>query len=161
MKYSRRKIKRIIGVSAIIISILLINIPSVGYADEKAAELQTGSEVNAAIKALTGTENDDAETSITAFKWNEEAVNGTEIQTSDSEIPVYIKLSSDGTTVYVYSEASTIYANEDASGMFKYLTELSNVEEFTKKLDVSKTVDVSDMFEYCSGLRELNLMNLN
>ena len=81
------------------------------------------------------------------------------ISATGSEYPVYAWFNDDEKALYYYSEATTIYFNEDSSYMFYYLTKLKSLDLWN--FDTSIVTDMSYMFSNCSKLTELNISNFN
>ena len=77
----------------------------------------------------------------------------TKISSDDSECPVYAWFSE--WILYYFSEAWTIFMNEDSSDMFYYLYSLTNFD--LSDFDTSNVTDMSSMFYWCRNLVSVNL----
>ena len=137
---------------------------------ERTATLQTGANVNSALKTISS--------DATRFK----RYNGTNvpnfdtfegeaiISTEDSNFPVYAWVDDD--TIYWWSEAESPKMNTNSSGLFIGRTSLPNNQYETNSLnnltsidltgiDVSTAVNMSNLFAYDKNLTTLNLGNFN
>lgn len=155
---------RIFGISAILLAILIWNVPGFARA-AGTATLKTGKEVNEAIKQLiySSATYTFPESNINEIEWNSNAATGgMEISTSGSETPVYIKLSDDEKTVYIYSDADKIFTDPDASYMFYFLSEVKNISsEFLNRLDTSNTSNFEYMFANDSSLTSVDVSSFD
>jgi len=84
-------------------------------------------------------------------------VKKAEIQSEDSNYPIYARYKN--WTIYIYSEADTIYMNSDSSYMFYYMYSLKNFD--ADGFDTSKVESMSYMFGYCYAINNLNLNSWN
>ena len=124
------------------------------------AQLDTGSNINLIFKQLAGqttTNNEDLNYDVNAIKAASSmpsGVNAIVISSSDSEIPIYAWFDSNDGTIYVYSEAGTIKANENMDNLlngFMRLTDASGIS----KWDTSETKSLNSAFAR-TGLRDLD-----
>lgn len=75
--------------------------------------------------------------------------DATIVSTADSIYPIYVWYNSPDKTIYWWSEADDVYANEDASVMFAYINyPVANVVSLidTRGINFSKTTNMSSMF---------------
>ncbi len=79
------------------------------------------------------------------------------LSTQDSEDSIYAWY--DRWTLYYYTDAETIYLNEDSSQMFYYFEDLQTID--TDGWDTSKVTNMSDMFYSCSSLTSLDVSNFD
>ena len=121
--------------------------------------LDTGSNINVKLKALAGASNPDINTTnnnITSFQrastlpsdltsCDANTPASRVISTSSSTSPVCISFDSNTGTMYYYTEASTIYANNDSKHMFKNLSVLSSAPGLAG-WDTSRVANMSSMF---------------
>ncbi len=136
--------------------------------DRKEAVFLPGKEVNIKMKELAG---DDLSTvnneysfkdeNITAIKYFEnEPSEGNKqekniVSTTDSEYPIYMWYE-DG-TIYWWSEDETPSLNEDASFMFMYLSNLTDLSGL-ELLDASQMSNADNLFFYCKSLYDLTYL---
>ncbi len=122
---------------------------------KKTATLANGRRFNESIKTMAagtyrGTYRSDSLINAIRRCTDADAMSGKAVKElqEDGE-PVYGWFE-DG-TIYVYTEADTVYLNEDCSGMFRYcetLGDFSGISGF----DASRMRDGSEMFLGCCGL---------
>lgn len=118
--------------------------------------LQSGSEFNSAIKTLnTNT------TSIVFTKTkipDDKISSATVVSTSDSNAKSYAY--TDGDIIYISPEYDDIpiYTNEDCSEMFYGINKLQDIKGLDI-LDISNTINFSEMFASCYDLTSLDLSN--
>ena len=153
---------------------------------EPYAKFTTGSNVNVAIKKLTGQTSatkTTANTTITSIQYIEVGDGEGQISTSDynakianavmyngtinastaavnvsaNEIPIYMWY--ENGIIYWHSDANTIYLNEDSSNMFMSLQGLTDID--LNKFNTRKTTNMSYMFQYCTSLTSLDLSGFN
>ena len=75
------------------------------------------------------------------------------VSSEDSILPIYAWYN-DG-TIYYYTEANTIYLNENSSDMFDRLLEVTTID--MRWRNTKKVTDMHDMFDWCMKLTELDL----
>ena len=132
-------------------------------AEGTSATLTTGQNFNVAIKTLAGNTSPTYSTSnstITAFERSNEApasgVTTADIsENQDGSVVAWF----DSGTIYWYSDADTVYMNEDSSKMFYYCTKLTSLD--VSSFDTSNVTNMSGMFGGCSGLTSLDVRNFN
>ena len=73
-----------------------------------------------------------------------------------NEIPVYAYWVAGDETMYIYTEATKIYANQNSSNLFSYLQALTSLI-LPNILDTSNVTDMSGMFSNMSALTSLSL----
>lgn len=87
--------------------------------------------------------------------------NATIVSTVDSIYPIYVWYNSPDKTIYWWSEADDVYANEDASVMFGYINyPATNTVSLidTRGINFSKTTNMSSMFNPGNGIyNEINI----
>lgn len=77
------------------------------------------------------------------------------VSTADSIYPIYVWYNSPDKTIYWWSEADEVYANEDASAMFAYINyPVANVVSLidTRGINFSKTTNMSSMFNSSNAI---------
>jgi len=116
----------------------------------------TGQEVNEKMKYLSGQINASYGTTNTAIKYikysNKRLTEYSEeniVSTEDSNYPIYMWY--DNKTIYYYSQANTIYLNEDSSYMFSNLTNLERIE-IVFDFDSSLILNSDYMFKDCTNI---------
>ena len=123
-----------------------------------AAELVSGWTFNAAIP--------DNATAV-VFEYNSSVSSGTLLSTYNSPVPIFGNL--DGTTWWVSTSASMIYANPDCSNMFYgrfnsstslYESSLGEID-FGEGFNTDNVTNMGWMFAFCSSLTSLNISNFN
>jgi surface protein len=60
-------------------------------------------------------------------------------------------------TIYLYSDADTVYMNENSSYIFSKFPTLTDVQ--MNRFDTSKVIDMSYMFYYSQYITDLDLSN--
>lgn len=92
-----------------------------------------------------------------ATKAQSDAYTGdkTVVSTDDSEVETVAWL--DGTDMYWYSDADTVYLPEDSSFLFSNNLAGIDIENF----NTSRVTDMSYMFAYCSSLKSLDVSKWN
>ena len=129
--------------------------------NEKEAIFLPGKEVNAKIKILSG----DNVTLDNAYYFNNENITAIKqsltepieqkkqaeniVSTQDSPYPIYMWYEEG--TIYWWSESPHPKLNKDASYMFTYMKELSDISS-VKEFDLSNTIDISYMFTKTESL---------
>lgn len=81
--------------------------------------------------------------------------DATIVSTADSIYPIYVWYNSPDKTIYWWSEADEVYANEDASAMFAYINyPVANVVSLidTRGINFSKTTNMSSMFNSSNAI---------
>gem|GEM_PF-2757104 len=164
-RYLRRK--RILGVSAIVLALLLIALPRLGYARNSIeTHLLPGKDMRSAIEGLYDAEHNGC---LTSIEWNDKALNsGTVVSVAGEQYPVYIKVSDDYSKIYIYSEADVINANADSGKMFwnvnnqEFFKNLESIDsEFMTRLNTFAVTRMDYMFTGCSSLSELDLSSFD
>lgn len=112
---------------------------------EATSVLKTGPDVNIILKSI----NPDA---VAFTRYNGipdfDAIDNEQvISLSNAVVPTYAWSNND--TIYWWSEAETVYLNENSGSFFKNLSKLTTIEQAT--LDTSKVKNMDHMFQY-SGL---------
>ena len=122
----------------------------------KEAKLDTGQRVNRKLKRLAGNSSAGPFTednNITALIRSDTLPNGftpsTEntISADTSTTPIYAWYDSESTTIYYYSEATNILANENSGDFFYEMRAISNLSTIST-WDTSGVMDMNDMFRY-------------
>lgn len=158
--------KRILGISAIVLALLLIAVPGLGYArNTNETQLLTGPEIRNTIRSLYN----GYEGALTSIEWNEFALDSeTVISQSGETYPVYIRMSDDHSKLFVYSEADIIYANANCQYMFSDSNDpgvFENLEsidsEFMTRLNTSAVTDMYCMFHGCPSLTGIDLSSFD
>ena len=81
--------------------------------------------------------------------------DATIVSTADSIYPIYVWYNSPDKTIYWWSEADEVYANEDASAMFACINyPVANVVSLidTRGINFSKTTNMSSMFNSSNAI---------
>ena len=153
--------KRILGISAIVLALLLIMLPQFGH-----AERNTDQTVLEYYKTLSWLINNHNMEGITAIEWNADASDSDKFLSKDTAIPVYAKLS--GEKLYVYSTADNIYTDESSNQLFGYNQFPNKAEnittidsEITTRLNTSNTTDMRSMFVGLNSLTGLDLSSFD
>ncbi len=128
-------------------------------AEGTSATLTTGKNFNQAIKRLSGQSTatySTSNTTITAFERSATApassVTTADIsKNQDGSVVAWF----DNGTIYWYSEADTVYMNEDSSNMFYKCTGLTSLD--VSGFDTSNVTNMNNMFSSCSGLTTLDV----
>ncbi len=80
--------------------------------------------------------------------------------TTDSEVPAYLWYDAPSKTVFWWSDADTVYANEDSSSMFNSLGDVEKID--MDGINTSRVKNMSGMFHSGKNLyREINLTNFD
>ena len=127
--------------------------------DGNAAQLDTGTNINLALKELSGqiaTETNDGNDVIEAIKSAssmsaQQQANSVIISSPDSEIPIYAWFDSNENAIYIYSEAGTIKGNPDMSHLFEgfgALNDASGVADW----DMHETINLDSALATCGFL---------
>ena len=132
---------------------------------ETAAELLPWQDFNVVIKTLADGEgqlydsgDNTSITQIVRWTWEEPTwVITWLLSTEDSESSVYGWY--DDGTLYYYTDASTIYLNQDSSYMFNRLTSLESID--MEGWSTDNVTNMRAMFRYCLGLVNLDLSGWN
>lgn len=128
------------------------------------ATLKPGSQFNQAIKTLVNGSTSYSYTNNSSIKSivldTGSTVNtGTEVQATGSEKPVYANFDSGTGVLTLSSEATTIYANADASNMFYRFLGLTSTPAVG--LNTSNVTNMSYMFADCTALTSIDLSAYN
>ncbi len=136
--------------------------------DYKEAILDTGKNVNAALKKTVGindsnynpTYNDPGGgiASIVRSLTPPPDIDNS-VLISDSESPNLVYAWFDNGTIYIYSDANRIYMNSDSSYMFYYFPSLKSLD--LTYFDTSNVTDFSCMFYYGYNLDDIDFSNFN
>ena len=80
--------------------------------------------------------------------------------TTDSEMPAYLWYDAHSKTVFWWSDADTVYANEDSSSMFEGLGDVEKID--MDGINTSRVKNMSGMFFSAKNLyKEINLANFD
>lgn len=80
--------------------------------------------------------------------------------TTDSEMPAYLWYDAPSKTVFWWSDADTVYANEDSSSMFEGLGDVEKID--MDGINTSRVKNMSGMFFSAKNLyKEINLANFD
>ena len=80
--------------------------------------------------------------------------------TIDSEVPAYLWYDAPSKTVFWWSDADTVYANEDSSSMFEGLGDVEKID--MDGINTSRVKNMSGMFFSAKNLyKEINLANFD
>lgn len=80
--------------------------------------------------------------------------------TADSEMPAYLWYDAPSKTVFWWSDADTVYANEDSSSMFEGLGDVEKID--MDGINTSRVKNMSGMFFSAKNLyKEINLANFD
>ncbi len=166
-KYNTRK--RILGVSAIVLALLLIMLPQFGYArntDTSVFAESVGSKIRSAF--VSGGENHTDD--LTAIEWNVLADGSERVVSADGQTNlIYIKPSDDYSKLYIYSPADVLYANPQSTFFIcsneinpKACENLASIDsEFISRLDTSNVISMHGMFYGLPQVQELDLSNFD
>ena len=133
------------------------------------ATFKIGMEVNDIMKSLANNTEisggDYQDYSITSIKYSNlvpsNLTDDNIVSTEESDLPIYMWY--DDSIIYWYSEAGTIYLNEDSTYMFSSLYAIESFPDF-KMFNTEKVEYADDMFSYFaynSDTIELDLSGLN
>lgn len=127
------------------------------------AKLTSGTTFNRIIKTLaagTAVDYTAADANITQIKFevNSSATSSTEVQSGDSDAPIYASYS--GGTLTISTSAPKIRLDANAAYLFSYLKNLTTITGL-ENLDTSRVENMSFMFNYCNSLTTLNLSTFN
>ena len=132
------------------------------YPDGRAV-LDTGDNVNYAIKQLTGQDMKryrGNETIQAILRSNSPAPAGvTTKNLSISRVPVIAWWDAQAKTIYWYSKDSKPMLNADSVRIFSYFTQLTRLD--LSHFDTSKVTDMGAMFAYCGKLTSLDVTRFN
>ena len=129
--------------------------------------LESGYAFNEAIKTLVNGEYISADQtdyqikSILFETENDNVPSGTmnedyiQVETADAPLPIYAIWEKSTGTLTLRTSANKIYANEDASYMFKGMHGITSIQ--MDNFDVSKSTSIRGMFENCYNLSEIDL----
>ena len=80
--------------------------------------------------------------------------------TTDSEMPAYLWYDAPSKTIFWWSDADTVYANEDSSSMFEGLGDVEKID--MDGINTSRVKNMSGMFFSAKNLyKEINLANFD
>lgn len=126
------------------------------WANRVDAYLPSGSNFNTALVNFAG--------SITAIKkivfdaeWSYSHYKGTLINPGTSGAPIYAY--NESGTIYLYTMGPKIIADINCSGMFKGMTELTEITGLNSYVSTAMTTNMSSMFEDCKKLTSLKLVS--
>ena len=133
--------------------------------EEVFATLNTGQNVNAALKRLSGQSNPSystQNTTITAIRSasamsQSQQTTAAIISTTDSAVPIYAWFDNADGSIYVYSEADHIRGNKDMSYMFYRASGLTNIDG-AASWDTSSVTNMGYMFNGASGLTNIDAL---
>ena len=103
--------------------------------------------------------------SISAFKKSSTApapsANPLTVSTPDSEVPIYLWM--DGTNLYWWSEADTVYTHEDCSAMFAIVpgSTYSGIAVDMRGINTSRTKNMQEMFAYVKPYSDISSVDLS
>ena len=129
------------------------------------ATLKTGTNVNAALKTLakgSSASYSDADTLIKNLSFVDTLPSTVDENTPranialDGEIPVYAYWVANDEAIYINTEATRIYANQDSSYMFYLMRSLTSLTLPTS-FDTSKVTNMGSMFSSMFALTSLTL----
>ena len=117
----------------------------------------TGTDVNKAIRTVSGHD-------IKYFKKSNSApanlAAATVVSTTDSDAPIYLWYDAPSKTVFWWSDADTVYANQNSSYMFDSLGDVEKID--MDGINTSRVKYMSYMFRSGKNLyREINLASLD
>ena len=132
---------------------------------EATATFDTGSNVNAKMKRLSGSTSATYSTSnsnITAVERVDELpdmefTSDNIVSTSNSLAPIYMWF--DSGTIKWYTNSDTIYLNENSSYMFSNLTRVTSID--ISDVNTSNTTNMGYMFNNCAYLETIDLSNFD
>ena len=133
--------------------------------EEVTAVLDTGQNINVALKKLSGQSNPTYFTTNTTIKAIKAAAsmsaaqqsNAAIISTANSPVPVYAWFDDTDGSIYVYSEADVIQGNSDMSYMFSGASGLTNIDALAK-WDTSRVTDMGYMFRGATALTNIDAL---
>ncbi|MCR5573130.1 MAG: BspA family leucine-rich repeat surface protein, partial [Candidatus Saccharibacteria bacterium] len=131
--------------------------------EEVFATLNTGQNVNVALKRLSGQSNPSystQNTTITAIRSastmsQSQLAAAAIISTTDSAVPIYAWFDDVDGSIYIYSEADHIRGNTNMSYMFYNASKLTNIDG-AASWDTSSVTNMSSMFSGASGLTSID-----
>ena len=103
--------------------------------------------------------------SISAFKKSSTApapsANALTVSTPDSEVPIYLWM--DGTNLYWWSEADTVYTHEDCFTMFTIVQGGTNsaIAVDMRGINTSRTKNMQEMFAYIKPYSHISSVDLS
>ena len=128
------------------------------------ALLDTGRNVNVALKNLAGYDSSDfTDTNIQSLTItdtlpstiNPATAAKTNLALPDAD-PIYAY--DDGNhNIYIHADGRTLYANKDSSAMFLGMESLASIT-LSESFSTSLVTDMSDMFVYCGNLSSLDFL---
>ncbi|MBQ3435472.1 MAG: BspA family leucine-rich repeat surface protein, partial [Bacilli bacterium] len=129
------------------------------------ATFDTGNNVTVKMKNLANNSSSmtpsSTDTTIQAIKKASSLPNGftptaeNTISSSTSEKPIYIYFDSTDGTMYYYSEADTLYLNEDCSNMFNGFRSLTDISGLAD-VDASEVTNINSFFALCRNLTDID-----
>ena len=133
--------------------------------EEVAAVLDTGQNINVALKKLSGQSNPSYSTINMTIKAIKTATsmsaaqqsNAAIISTTNSAVPIYAWFDGTDGSIYVYSEADVIQGNSDMSYMFYGARGLTNISG-AANWDTSSVTDMDYMFFRASNLTNIDAL---
>lgn len=135
---------------------------------QKNARLMEGSDFCECLKRLSGSISSSSQTSSTSdsrikkiiFKTGDLSVSPVQVNSFDSEIPVFAEFDKVSGIVTVKTAADKIISHKNSSYMFYSMVQLQEIIGL-HKLDVSEVVDFTYMFYGCSALKTLHLESMD
>ena len=133
--------------------------------EEVVATLDTGHNINVALKKLSGQSSatySTANTTIAAIKTASsmsaaQRASASVISTSSSPVPIYAWFDDVDGTVYIYSEADKIKANANLSSLFGYFSNLIDISGLAN-WDTSDVVNIQSMFNNASSISNVDAL---
>ncbi len=129
--------------------------------EEHSSTFVDGETFAAKIRAIAGS-TDNPNTNITSIQSVEELDSNFTLTDDnklslEDEIPIYAWF--DNGVIYYYSEATTLYFNEDSSYMFSNLKGLESID--MSRIYFQKVVNMEGMFKDCEALTNLSFYDVN
>ena len=133
--------------------------------EEVAAVLDTGQNINVALKKLSGQSDPSYSTINMTIKAIKTATsmsaaqqsNAAIISTTNSAVPIYAWFDDTDGSIYVYSEADVIQGNSDMRYMFYGTSSLINIDALAN-WDTSKVTSMQSMFSGASSLTNIDAL---
>ena len=124
------------------------------------AELRTGGDFNEMMKNFVnpGCYQNVSDNTVkkVVFRTRDTSAGGKRIESSLSEVPIYMSYDNATATITVTTPADCIYANSNCAAMFENMKALVSVEGL-EYLDTENTVTFYKMFNGCSKLKDCDL----
>ncbi|MBR0427941.1 MAG: BspA family leucine-rich repeat surface protein [Clostridia bacterium] len=131
------------------------------------AIFKTGTQVNAKMKQLAGTEGATYNTEDTNIKEIKRAteisaenkIDSNIVSTPESNMPIYMWFDNTNGTIYWYTKDEEPESNPNSSYMFYKCVKCTNID--VSKIDTSNVTNMGAMFSYCSELKELDVSSFD